>query len=284
MNWAPVFKSHLYRAAEGVVDAIKHVAATCLSESKPHSTDDLFKQLHGFEKQFWGEMPENTMEICEMWLGHVSEEYHDPEASESDLISYIYKRFITRLSFHPNLLCKTSTLAIDPDGNKLIELFVQVCENAIYSSVDYRIAGFMDSDEEDESEAKVQNVEPSFGSSYSSLSGPSSGTSLPPFTSRPLGPFAPGFPTHSASTTMSAPNMPSNMPPMGSTQSNASSLPPLGPLPIPSPPMFSNPSNPPANPIPQQPPKPVRVTLSKSSEPVVKARGRQRKEKESDSE
>lgn len=129
-----VFRAHLCRAAEGVEMVIKNVAAECVKDTSAQTPKVLFTKMLQCEKQFWGAMPSETIDICEVWLAQVAKEFGDDKALENDLNYYIFKRFVVRLSLHPNLICKP----LDADGNKILALFLEVCQNAIYSCVDWK--------------------------------------------------------------------------------------------------------------------------------------------------
>ncbi len=198
-----VFRGHLARYSESVEMIIKSVARTCEKERAIRNDVDLFPALLEYNELFWREMPPETAEVCEDWLAWVGKHFDDESVKDADIKAYIFKRFVTRLSLNARLLCKPH----DTDGNKIVDLFVDVAQNAIYASVDFRDL------------RQTSNTKP-----YS-----------PMFSS--LGPIAPPKPseTHSLYTNswLGTPSLSGPLPSL-SGASSLSSLPPLPSVSMPS--------------------------------------------------
>lgn len=132
-----IFRGHLRIKTQGIDAVVKKIAGGAVdSRRPPRNVHEMFLYLQTQTTEFWNMMPD-SIPIVRHWitwaitqLGECSE-----EVMTRDLQSRIWERFSQRLSLDPWLICSSENTgqSLDPHGNKMLEIFMQVVEDVVYS-------------------------------------------------------------------------------------------------------------------------------------------------------
>ena len=136
-NRYQVFKSQLTFQVEGVDFFIKQYAIMVMRTTKHEITtsEGLISHLKSLNSSiFWSKLP-NAISVLIQWKRWIAFTINesDPIISAEDLSKKIWLNYMNRISLDPWMVCNTSGESKKSHGNDMLNIFVTVCENTIYS-------------------------------------------------------------------------------------------------------------------------------------------------------
>jgi hypothetical protein len=138
-----VFQAHLTKAVESVDDVLKQIATQILQTRDVSNPSELIRAMIPFEHEVWKGLP-SACHILQKWLDWVQVTHTHltlviPVSSET-LLNTIWMNFLRRLSLDPWLVCASSSSSLNTraknntsHGNRVLGLFVSVCQQTIFS-------------------------------------------------------------------------------------------------------------------------------------------------------
>jgi hypothetical protein len=137
-----VIKSHLRVKVESIDQFVKNHAKQCIQDTHPKTTYELFETLKmkpiSFDVVDFVTNKHESVTICTVlqnWIQFLGLQLQQtPVKLSNQMLSVkIWKMFVTRMSLNPWFICSETKKSAE-HGLEVLELFMQVCEDIVYSS------------------------------------------------------------------------------------------------------------------------------------------------------